>query len=166
MKRFYLITALSVFFVIAFTFNSCDVPNTVQKGQGTWISKQEQLRRTYRGILETASSQMLKTLIKEFSPQSGKDAQYLLDLNNISYDDQNNMVSAKVLLTWQAREFLAGIPYGECQVSGTIYVYMPIRTFDSTEVILIPDRYNAHLRDVSTNAKCAKLERGIRIILN
>lgn len=166
MKRFYLITALSVFFVIAFTFNSCDVPNTAQKGQGTWISKQEQLRRTYRGILETASSQMLKTLIKEFSPQSGKDAQYLLDLNNISYDDQNNMVSAKVLLTWQAREFLAGIPYGECQVSGTIYVYMPIRTFDSTEVILIPDRYNAHLRDVSTNAKCAKLERGVRIILN
>ena len=135
------------------------------QSKGQTIS-QEQLRRTYRGQLEAAASQMTQKLMRDISPQSGKEARYVLDLESIHYDEETNMVSSKVLLIWQAREFMANISYGECQVSGTLQVYMPIRTIDSTKAILRVDKYNEHLKKVSMEKDRAKLNRGIVIVLN
>ncbi|WP_025842706.1 hypothetical protein [Porphyromonas gingivicanis] len=127
------------------------------------FDKQRYLRRTYGGILKTATSRMAQHLMGEIAPQSGKELRYKVYLEQIAYDEKENCVAANVYITWQARDWFSNVPYGECQIQGTIYVYIPMRNIDNTKVYLDVASYNEHLSRVSKPQHIRSLESGVII---
>lgn len=126
---------------------------------------QAHLQRIYRGQLETAAAQMTEALLKKVSPMSGRNPNHFVYLDQIHYDERENIVSAAVMLTWQARDFWSGVSYGECQVLGRIHVYMPIRQLDRTRAKLDVARWNEHFILVSKESQRTEISHGIIIDL-
>lgn len=129
--------------------------------------RQQQIewRRVYRGSLEMATASMLKHLMKEISPMSGRDPRYAVHLDNIHYDEQENVVQAEVELNWQARDLLSGVRYGTCVINGVLSLYLPTRAIDQTKAHLSNVQYNKQLKDVSKRKHLEMLQRGVTINL-
>lgn len=106
---------------------------------------------------------MTDALLEMISPQSGRNPNAVVDFEDIYFNEKENLVGANVLLTWEARDILSGVSYGECKVTGTLYVSMPLRGMDNTTAVLKNIRYNDHLSRVSTSKNLKILRDGIRI---
>lgn len=112
-----------------------------------------------RGIAQKTG----KELVQLISPMSGSDLKFEFDLTSVIYDSKENVISVRVTYTWQARDFLSGVPYGECQLSGLLTVYPPIRSIDGLQAKFYYDERNWHLRRVSNEAYLSKLVNGYRV---
>lgn len=122
--------------------------------------RQKQRLKAQYGVLLNNYAEM--TLIKInaiISPQSGKDLQYEVDLDNISvpYD---NVLSVDVRFDWSARNW-PSVPYGTCTMVGTLYLYLPSSKIDMTKSKFFPNDYNQHLIDVSSKSQLKKILNGV-----
>lgn len=112
-----------------------------------------------RGIAQKTG----KELVQLISPMSGSDMKFEFDLTSVIYDSKENVISVRVIYTWQARDLFSGVPYGECQMSGLLTVYPPIRSIDGLQAKFYYDERNWHLRRVSNEAYLNKLVNGYRV---
>lgn len=104
-----------------------------------------------------------KELVQLISPMSGSGLKFEFDSTSVIYDSKENVISVRVTYTWQARDLFSGVPYGECQMSGLLTVYPPIRSIDGLQAKFYYDERNWHLRRVSNEAYLSKLVNGYRV---
>lgn len=136
-----------------------DAPNASRPNQ------QIRWQNTYGALTETAAGKMVNALLRMISPQSGKDPRYTVNYSTIIYDKEQNIAAANVVLMWQARDFWSDVPYGECQVVGTIFVCMPTQSQTKTLAVLGVKDWNTHLGLVSNSSDIDRLKKGITIEL-
>lgn len=158
--------------LLAVTLYSCDVPSYVSKDSYRQLQeremeyrRKENIRRTYRAPMEEAALQMTKQISNIISPQSGRNWHPTVDIENMEYYKKENMVAAYVILRWDARNFLANINWGTCEVGGILYLYLPYRTIDSKKAIFEYDSANEHVKKVSNNDHWRQIDKGLVITM-
>lgn len=156
-------------FFIVFALSGCGTTHysSSQRMDPAEAYRLQQLewRRIYRGQLEIAASAMVQHIMKEISPQSGRNPRYTVHLEDIHYDETEHAVQASASLFWEARDFWSGVPYGECQTQGTLTVYMPIRSVERTQAKYSSIKYNKQVKDVSKREHLNWLDRGVKLYL-
>lgn len=112
--------------------------------------EQERLRNQYSATLLPAAKQISQTLMKRYSPNTGKDARAELDLYNydIVENKQDGYIACWVSLSWQAKESMFFGSYNECIVEGYIYYYPKLRSIDEAKAIFIAKKRSQHAANV------------------
>ncbi len=127
--------------------------------------RKETIRRAYRVPMEEAALQMTKQISNIISPQSGRNWHPTVDIENMEYYKKENMVAAYVILRWDARNFLANINWGTCEVGGILYLYLPYRTIDSKKASFEYDSANEHVKRLSNNDHWTQISKGLVVTM-
>lgn len=127
---------------------------------------QEELKKRFQFTLERAADKVLYYMIKTISPQSGRNAQRVLWLDNIVYDEKENIVGVNARFIWEARDFWKGIPYDQCIAQGAIYVYLKQRDIDTTRVRYIHTEHNTHMTAVANSKDLQAIVNGFTLDLD
>lgn len=159
------------FAVLSLVLHSCGVPQQelqqmqARNAELERLRYQAKLRRTYQGVLEMAADRVCLELMKIVSPQSGRNPIKSLELDEIVYHESENIVEVDARLSWQARDFFSGVPYGQCDAHGVLYVYLPRRNTDEAKVTFRYSRHNTHLERVSSKANLQRVQKGFTLPL-
>ncbi len=127
--------------------------------------RKETIRRAYRVPMEEAALQMTKQISNIISPQSGRNWHPTADIENMEYYKKENMVAAYVILRWDARNFLANINWGTCEVGGILYLYLPYRTIDSKKAFFEYYSANEHVKRLSNNDHWTQISKGLVVTM-
>lgn len=169
-----LLALASCFALFCFALHSCGVSLYEQQQQQQLqaqnaelerIRYQAQLRRAYQGVLEMAADRVCLELMKIVSPQSGRNPTKSLELDEIVFYERENIVEVDARLSWQARDFFSGVPYGQCDAHGVIYVYLPRRNTDQAKVTFSYTGHNTHLEQVSSKGNLQRVQQGFTLPL-
>lgn len=159
MKRLLLIVLCT--FSLSVLLHSCGTSNSQNVSSSTnEYQRKQRLKMEYGNILTTYSEKVLVKINSIISPQSGKELRHKLDLNNISVPE-DNVLAVNVRYDWIARDWLSGVSYGTCTLTGTLYLYLPNSPVDLTKAEFFPKDYNQHFVDVSTKSNRNKVLNGV-----
>ncbi len=117
----------------------------------------------YRSDIKRATSKMLSEVKDIVAPWTGKSAEYTIDYDTFSYDEQNNKIEVYVHYSFLARNILLGLSYGECQIAGKLELYLPIRRIDNSKVFFYWKERNKHIRLIASEKAWRKLNDGLVI---
>lgn len=130
-----------------------------------FLRNQERLRATYGKYLQYSAQVFAEKASKLFSPRSGREQvgkALLYDSKLVENYDQG-YVSCKAVLRWQARDIGRLVPYGWCELRGTIYLFP-----DHNGKMMAEFSYeesNQHVIDVSSPHHWDKISNGLIITL-
>ncbi len=118
---------------------------------------QSSLSSFYHSDIKRATSKMLSEVKDIVAPFTGKSAEYVIDYDTFSYDEQDNKIEVYVHYSFLARNILLGLSYGECQIAGKIELYLPIRAIDNTKVFFYWKERNKHIRLIASERAWRRL---------
>lgn len=108
--------------------------------------------------LSTAAEMLVYTYMKKLSPQSGQKPRSQVLSTKAEGRDAGRCVSSNVILQWEARDFLSGVPYGTCEVTGGLKVYPPLRSVDKWKAVFEMHSKNDHAARVTSASHWKGLE--------
>lgn len=103
-------------------------------------------------FLEDIAATFSNRLMRRISPNSGKNSKYRIINSRIESTDDGKVIIGDVSLYWDARHFMAGVPYGTCEVSGKLTLYPPLRSVDSWKAKLSVENKNDQAVRVSNTS--------------
>lgn len=171
MRKVYLITLL-LSTCLSLSLTSCSIG---YKGRTTLVTheteqeryqrNQERLRITYGRYLEYAASKLAEEVSDIISPMSGKEqiGKALLYDHEIIENQHQNYIACRAILKWQARDIPKNVPYGWCELKGTIYLFPNHK--GAVKAQFNYDGRNPHVIAVSKQKHWNKLSEGLVITL-
>lgn len=173
MKKVQLITLLlSACLGLSLFLTSCSAG---YKGHSTLVAheseqeryqrNQERLRTTYGPYLEYAAAKLAEKVSDVISPMSGKEqiGKALLYDYEIVENLHQEYIACRAILKWQARDISKGVPYGWCELKGTIYFFPNHK--GAMKAQFNYDERNSHVIAVSKQKHWNKLGEGLIITL-
>ncbi|MDR0604670.1 MAG: hypothetical protein LBG80_10245 [Bacteroidales bacterium] len=70
------------------------------------------------------SKSLSEKLMKDYSPNTGRNNDYDLDYESIIYDSHANEIECLVEITWEAKKTILFSHYDKCIVKGKLYIYL------------------------------------------
>lgn len=133
----------------------------------TAAERQAQLIRRYGQIFISLVPRLTSKASSIISPVSGREfrGEALLD-QGLGYSAEDDFVSCRVRLMWQARDFWRNVPYDWCEVVGVVRYYPPRRSIDKPTAIFSCEHVNEHVRAVATAESLVRLEAPIELVVD
>ena len=98
------------------------------------------------------SNAMAEQMMKEISPNTGKNSDYDLNYESIIYDSIGGEIECLVRLTWDAKKTMLFSDYKQCVVDGKLYVYLNEKDiYGKIKTRFVPKWQNQHTKDCASS---------------
>lgn len=94
-------------------------------------------------IARQAGMQAAFQMMKEISPNTGKEHDYDLDYESVIYDPYAKEIECKVVTSWSAKEYMLSFKRDICKVWGKLYIDLS-QGKNKIKTRFIPKGKNAH----------------------
>lgn len=116
------------------------------------VSVNAQDQNPVASLARKYSSAMAEKLMKEISPNTGKNSDYDLDYESIIYDSYANEIECLVHLTWDAKKTMLFSDYKQCAVDGKLYIYLDEKDkYGNIKTKFVPKWQNEHAKDCAAS---------------